>query len=444
MLKPKATIQRGIYWFKHDLRLTDNRALSTLCEQVDALLCVFIIDPRWFKASHFQSSHMGQHRWQFIKQSLHTLHLSLATRGQRLVVLKGEPLALMRSLIQEVQPYAIGSQQHPGVYEQQQWQKLQMLEPHYKWITSNEHWLFEEHQLPFTISQLPKHFTPFRKKVEPLTGIEPIQAPQKLPNPIKLSKHWQLELIVDSTQPTSPFAGGEIAAQKHLNHYLFETHHVEHYKQTRNNLDGWSNSSKLSAWLANGSLSARQVIHQLKTYEVEHGENESTHWLYFELLWREYFQWYLLSNQSNLFRFEGVQDKRPLTTFMPQRFKRWCDGETPYPIVNACMKQLNQTGYMSNRGRQLVASCFVHELGLDWRFGAAYFEQQLIDFDVAANWSNWQYLAGVGADPRGHRHFDLDRQTEQHDPNRKFIDKWAPQSNNLPLDQFDAVDWPIV
>lgn len=443
MLKPQATIQRGIYWFKHDLRLSDNKALTKLCEQVDALLCVFIVDPRWFKSSHFQSAHMGQHRWRFLKQSLHCLHQTLALKGQRLVVIKGEPLRVMHELLQEIQPCAVGTQQHPGVYEYQQWQKLKTLEPYCQWIDSNEHWLFEADQLPFEVDELPKHFTPYRKKVESLVVQAPVKAPQKLPNPIKLGKRWQLELIIDSTSSESPFKGGEVAAEKHLNHYLFETHHVEHYKQTRNSLEGWYDSSKLSAWLANGCLSPRQIMHRLKIFEATHGENESTYWLYFELLWREYFQWSLQKHKSTLFSFEGVQNKGPLTTFMPQRFKRWCEGETPYPIVNACMKQLNETGYTSNRGRQLVASCFVHELGLDWRFGAAYFEQQLIDFDVAANWGNWQYLAGVGADPRGHRRFDLEKQTQQYDPDRHFINRWAPEENDLPLDQFDAADWPI-
>ena len=124
-------------------------------------------------------------------------------------------------------------------------------------------------------------------------------------------------------------------------------------------------------------------------------------------MWREYFQWYAHSHRAKLFKFNGIKNTNPTTSFYPERFQKWCQGNTPYPIVNACMKQLNATGYMSNRGRQLVASCFVHELNLDWRYGAAYMEQQLIDYDVASNWGNWQYLAGVGADPRGHRRFDL-------------------------------------
>ena len=99
---------------------------------------------------------------------------------------------------------------------------------------------------------------------------------------------------------------------------------------------------------------------------------------------------------------------------------------------------------MSNRGRQIVASALIHELGLDWRCGASYFEQQLIDYDPASNWGNWQYIAGVGADPRGGRQFNLEKQTHMYDPNGEFIAKWTDSDENHRLDYTDAADWPIL
>ena len=182
----------------------------------------------------------------------------------------------------------------------------------------------------------------------------------------------------------------------------------------------------------------------LKRYEAANGANDSTYWIYFELLWREYFYWYARRYKRQLFRFGGIQNQAPLTSFYAHRFQQWKKGETPFPIVNACMHQLNETGYMSNRGRQLVASCLVHELGLDWRYGAAYFESQLVDYDVASNWGNWQYLAGVGADPRGSRQFNLEKQTEMYDPHMEFIDRWQGRCAGAHLDSVDMVDWPIV
>jgi deoxyribodipyrimidine photo-lyase len=219
------------------------------------------------------------------------------------------------------------------------------------------------------------------------------------------------------------YQGGESAALNHLKSY-FASNAPSSYKTTRNALDEWTHSTKFSAWLANGTLSVKVLLNRLRQYEREVVANGSTYWIWFELLWREYFYWYAIEHQEDLFLFKGIGDYRPSTRHDDQRLAQWQNGETKYPIINACMCQLNHTGYMSNRGRQLVASCFIHELGLDWRYGAAYFEQQLIDYDVGSNWGNWQYLAGVGADPRGSRQFNLKKQTQQHDPNGEFMDKW--------------------
>ena len=106
------------------------------------------------------------------------------------------------------------------------------------------------------------------------------------------------------------------------------------------------------------------------------------------------------------------------------------------------MNQLNATGFMSNRGRQIVASCLVNELQIDWRYGAAYFQQMLVDHDVASNWGNWQYIAGVGVDPRGGRQFNLAKQTDIYDAKKIFITKWQGAATQPTLDSVDAVDWP--
>ena len=120
----------------------------------------------------------------------------------------------------------------------------------------------------------------------------------------------------------------------------------------------------------------------------------------------------------------AVDGKQLNTKFDHHNFNNWVNGTTGYPIVDACMRQLKETGFMSNRGRQIVASCFVHELQQDWCYGAAYFEHQLVDFDVASNYGNWQYLAGVGSDPRGHRQFNLVKQAQHYDPDGSFVNAW--------------------
>ena len=244
------------------------------------------------------------------------------------------------------------------------------------------------------------------------------------------------------TNLESRFKGGERAGLKHLQSF-FAGRHPSHYKLTRNALDGWNNSTKFSPWLALGCLSARTLLGVLEQYQDQVQRNTSTEWIKFELLWREYFQWYAHCHQAKLFAFKGIGNQSPHTRLYAERFRRWCHGNTPYPIVNACMKQLRHTGYMSNRGRQLVASCLVNELSLDWRYGAAYFEKHLVDYDVASNWGNWQYIAGVGADAKEHRHFNLQKQTERYDPDHEFIRKWKGDQNDGNWDAVDAADWPI-
>lgn len=439
---------QGLFWFRQDLRVTDNEPLNALARKVDALVCVFVVDPRWFKPSHYQSAHMGKYRWRFLYESLQNLEAQLRPRGQALLVEYGEPTQVISELINQHDVNHMACNYHCGVYERQQWQRLQTEHPRVEAIIGEGHSLFLSSQLPFALADLPDTFTPFRKQVEGIAIDRPMQALDVYPPvPKNASLQWSALLPevpeATNTETYSRLIGGANAAQNQLDYYLFGSDNIASYKQTRNGLDGWDFSSKLSAWLANGSISPRQVFHDIKRYESERTANESTYWLYFELLWREYFYWYALKHNSQLFRFEGVQKKRPLTTFAPQRFAKWCSGNTPYPIVNACMKQLNATGFMSNRGRQLVASCLVHELSMDWRYGAAYFEQQLVDFDVASNWGNWQYLAGVGADPRGHRQFNLQKQTQMYDPQETFIKKWQGHSDIGPLDDVDYADWPI-
>ena len=249
---------------------------------------------------------------------------------------------------------------------------------------------------------------------------------------------------VDDLLSNSVFIGGETAALNRLNNY-FKSSLPASYKQFRNNLSGWDNSSKLSPWLGYGCMSARQVVQAIKHFEASNIKNDSTEWLYVELLWREYFQWVHFAVGVKTYQFKGLNDSSPLTCFYPERFNKWCLGNTPYPLVNACMHELKQTGYLSNRGRQIVASCLVNELAVDWRYGAAWFEEQLIDYDAAVNWGNWQYIAGVGVDPRGGRHFNLAKQTQLYDEDGSYQKTWNSNSAQYSdtLDSVDVVDWPV-
>jgi deoxyribodipyrimidine photo-lyase len=412
-------ITTGLYWFRHDLRLTDNPTFNQLCAKVEWLICVYVNGHDKEHRNDFCEANTGKFKSTFEQQSASALDASLRHKKQYLLFVDAPSHETLVELIERYSVTHVGAECHPGVYEKRALESLQISCPQVELISANGHNLFEKSDLPFELDDLPETFTPFRKQVESIMINAPVHELVKLPNSIKPTPEFSPPLTSQDN-----VIGGENAGKKQLENYLFGTNLIKQYKQTRNALDDWNSSSKLSMWLANGCLSAKTVYHTIKQYEKECGDNDSTYWLYFELLWREYFQWYLAKHQNKLFHFSGIKQVVPPTTFDQQKFIRWCEGMTQYPIINACMRQLNQTGYMSNRGRQLVASCFVHELGLDWRYGAAYFEQHLIDYEVASNWGNWQYLAGVGADPRGHRRFDLAKQTATYDPQAVFRNKW--------------------
>ncbi|NTS76268.1 DASH family cryptochrome [Catenovulum sp. SM1970] len=438
---------RGLFLFSNDLRVQDNQALALIASKVARLDCLYIINPNDYKPNRYTCQQKGHVPSQFLLESLHQLDEQLALFGQDLKVLTGDPLNIINRYIDEHQIDYVAMSRNSGVYEHHFEQSLayklreQLISVDLVW----QHTLFQSHQLPFELQSLPASFSAFRRKVEKVPlNISQSQKIVSLPQSISLRTPIP-DLTGFGITPNTdslPFEGGCSAGLKHLNHY-FSTRAPSSYKETRNALDDWSSSTKFSPWLALGCVSVRQIWHLLAKYESQVEANDSTYWIKFELLWREYFHWYTAAHQNQVFKFSGLSDNKPLTSFNGERFAKWCAGNTPYPLVNAIMHQLNETGFISNRARQIAASCWINEMQGDWRYGAAYFQQQLIDHDVASNWGNWQYIAGVGADPRGGRWFNLNKQTEQFDPDHRYIERWRGQVTDPNLDSVDIDDWPI-
>ncbi len=432
---------KGIYWFTTDLRLDDNPALTQAANAVDQLLFIYCIE-KPLRLSQLQlDSTLSKNRQRFILDSLKDLNKQLQELGQHLVIIENVQSELTQLINEQGITHFYRNADHP-ILDSENWYAIKAKYQHISFNEVSNNRLFRLDQLPFELNELPNSFSKFRRKAEKIKIDAPIAPPHLLPKPVIDSKPWPKQCNLPFEETQTAFKGGEIEGVRHLEKY-FQSELPATYKQTRNGLDGMDYSTKFSPWLAQGCLSVRRIIERLNQFEDEVVANDSTYWIYFELLWREYFQWYAEKYGEQMIAFSGIKAHSPKTSFYPERFQKWCQGTTPYPIVNACMRQLKATGYMSNRGRQLVASCFVHELAMDWRYGAAYMEQQLIDFDLGSNWGNWQYLAGVGADPRGHRQFDLNKQTQIYDPKQQFIERWQGHSSNFPLDSIDPSDWPI-
>ncbi len=226
-----------------------------------------------------------------------------------------------------------------------------------------------------------------------------------------------------------PFAGDEASGLARLRNYCLESDGLQHYKQRRNGLVGTEFSSKFSPYLAIGSLSVRRIWQTVLDYQAQCGSDEGSEWMKQELLWREFFLWTAQRHGASFGAPGGLQNRRVDAIEDRELFERWCRGRSGHPLIDAQLNELMSTGYLSNRGRQWVASHFINELRLPWTWGARFFEWWLIDAQPALNTGNWAYLAGVGNDPRSFngppRRFDLERQVRLYDPEQMHRRLWA-------------------
>ena len=423
-----------IVWFKTDLRLHDNETIIKAIAQSDQIIPVYCFDAAEFATTEFGFQKTGSFRAQFLLESLMDLDKNLRELGSGLLILKGKPEVEIPALVQQYKATKVFSKREVSYEEKQTENKV--LEELFKLKceikTFSTSTLYHAEDLPFSIKDIPDVFTSFRKKTEKDAVIRTaFDVPNQIHSPeipeLKLPTLEELGLEfkpVDS-RAALHFKGGETEAIKRLNHYFFETQCISSYKETRNGLVGPDYSSKFSAWLALGCISPRFIVKELKKYEAEFGGNESTYWLIFELLWRDYFRFMMKKYNAKFFQQAGIQEKGIFVNkHYTQELHKWINGETGVDFVDANMIELKRTGFMSNRGRQNVASYLCNDLKLDWRYGAAYFEQQLIDYDVCSNWGNWAYLAGVGNDPRGNRYFNIDKQALDYDKNKIYRNLW--------------------
>ena len=427
----------GLYWFRNDLRVTDNPALAEACASCDRLSLVYVVTPRETQATPWGFPRWGLHRRSFRDQALQGLDAELSRRGARLRVLTGPVAQVIPEHAHTIGADRVHCETVAAPEETAELGGLRDagLAVHERWQSS----LLEPEDLPFGVEETPEVFTTFRRRIEEAQRVPrpPCLAPSMFP-PTAGSALDPPPAVVPvpaapAEQSSFPFddpayRGSESAALSHLARYFGSTA-PQTYKATRNGLIGPGYSTKLSPWLALGALSARSVYQHLKAHETQFGANDGTYWIWFELLWRDFFRLWCLKHGRTVYRARGLHGDLPRHD--PAAFRRWCSGNTGHPFVDAGMRELAHTGYLSNRMRQVVASHLVHDLGCDWRAGAAWFEARLIDYDVYSNQGNWLYVAGRGADPRQGRRFNIDKQADSYDPDGAYQALWRDAGRAL-------------
>lgn len=444
-------------WFRGtDLRVHDNGVLSKAVESLQRnesteIVPLFCYDPRWFAPSRYGSScKTGPHRAQFLVESVNDLRKRLRALGSDLVVDVGLPEECIPKLVPPGAPCTVFAQREVTSEEIAAERAVAKALPSRSrldlvWGST----LYHLDDLEFDVyKKMPTVFTPFRQKVESGSTVRPTLPGLKvgdlgsMPADVEVGRGGLIERIEDlptsvvaspmkapARDPRSAFtmAGGETVALERLKYYLFDSKIVSNYFNIRNGMLGGDYSTKLAPALAHGCISPRMIHSEISRYERQHGANKSTYWVIFELIWRDYFKFYALAQGSAIFQEGGPAGRHPVWEKDPggEKFRRWKEGRTGWPLVDANMRELAATGFMSNRGRQNVASFLCLDLSLDWRLGADYFEHMLLDYDVASNWGNWVAAAGLSGG-RVNK-FNIIKQSRQYDADGEYIKLWLPE-----------------
>ena len=395
-----------LYLFNRDLRLKDNKALERACEEELINFAIAIKETKdW-----------GESKKQFYFESVENLKNNLNKLGHELYQVHENDFKALEGIDRVIMTKNYNSKELPLLNSYTG-----------EVIEVEQSTLFSIEELPFSLKNLPQTFTPFRHKMDKVKKI-----PCELKSQYSLPKRGGVNLSLCSVSKLSEvntkFKGGEDAGQARLNYYFSKKDLASHYFETRNGMLDFDDSTKFSPWLSWGCISANTIYHKLKNYEKEYGANKSSYWIFFELLWRDYFKFLSLQKGDLIFDLKGTA-RRELE-FHPdqdQLFKQWKEAKTEEDFVNANMNELNENGWMSNRGRQNVASFLAKTYKVNWLWGAKYFENHLIDADLESNQGNWGYLAGVGVDPRD-RKFNIERQQSIYDPEGEYIKKYSPKN----------------
>lgn len=410
----------------------DHALLADAARKGVPVVGLFVFDPAWFRMTPFGFRRTLGFRGRFLREAVGDLRERLAGLGVTLAVRVGDPVDVVLEFAREVGAGQVWAHTEPAVDEVNQEKRLaRLLRQAGIWFRlESADTLVHLDDLGYPVAVLPGVFTKFRagvekrltvRRVATVTG--EIRGLEVEGGAIPELSEFGVAEEPDDPRAVARFRGGETAGLERVRRYVWDRDCLRDYKETRNGMLGEDYSSKFSPWLAHGCLSPREVFWQVQAYERERVKNDSTYWLIFELLWRDFFHFAARQAGARLFRVTGLQEKRQEWSRDREAFERWRTGQTGEPLVDANMRELLATGFMSNRGRQIVASVLTKGMGVDWRWGARWFEAALVDYDPASNYGNWQYVAGVGHDPMD-RVFNVAVQAKKYDARGRYVRHW--------------------
>lgn len=457
----KANDSHRALWFRsNDLRLDDNTALQTACRSAESLLPVYVFDPSHFNAltRYGGARKSSARRARFLLECVASLRKRLEAFGSGLAVGLGKPSEIVPRFAASCGAVVVteGFCSEEKREEAQVASKLARGELRRVWGGT----LFFPDELGNDPDNIPLGHMQFRSNCRSRGRMrDPIPEPSRLP-PLprfededlasELSKalrflpslqdlgypREEVEAAhLDDPRAVLAWDGGEEAAWARLQKWMFQDDRLKDYRDTQNGMVGEGYSSKLSPWIARGCISARRIRKEAQRYETERTtKNFSTYWLTNMLEWRDFMIYIARSQGDRIFQLGGIIGDRSPWHGTLQDLQAWKDGRTGEELVDAGMRELLRTGYMSMRARHITATYLIYDLGVDWRLGAAHFEEHLLDYDPALNWAMWMQapgLLGRGGRHQGLLHFSVKKsvasqrkQLSNHAPDRAYIRLW--------------------
>ncbi len=416
---------KTIWWIRRDLRLTDNLALQSALE-AGHVIPVFILDPHLL-------SRPAPRRQAFLFNGLRALDADLRQRGGYLVVRRGKPLEELRILLTETGASTIFAEEDYTPYARKRDAKIARelpLQLVMGQVVQHPEFIKKTDGDPYTV------YTPYSKKWKSLLPerMEMTPAPEHISTPASIRTESILDVPVSAL-----FPAGETEAQRRLTQ--FTKSQIYQYAQDRNRMD-LDGTSALSPYIRFGMLGLRQAVNSaqqaIRSAEDTDSRKGAEVWLN-ELIWREFYI-------QILYHFPYVSKRAFNPALLNIRwrndageFERWKEGRTGFPVADAAMRQLRETGWMHNRARMIVASFLVKDLLINWQWGERWFMENLLDGDPAANNGGWQWTAGTGTDAAPYfRIFNSILQSKKFDPDGDYIRKWVPELVHLPADVIHA------